>query len=468
MSERRHPRLQRTADAAHDVLVALGLSTALVGLGCQPRTQTIDIDIVTSEDADALQGADNASLVVEPNGDTQTVVADGLDFEIALSLDPDDELRTASLYLAQGETLLAWGRTAEFTYTAALSGIGVFLGTPGGVTTFPLVLDLPDDRLLATAVDGRGAVLLASDGSTSYLDGFTLDMTAATPLASPPDAGDGALVGDGQGGAMRVAWAAGLSANRFDPGDDTWVEVEHDGGDAVVARPGAAWLVDAGGSVLSLFGGGEATDVVSIDLVPRDDGSLQAGVVDGIVLDAPRAGASAMWLLRDDGDDGEDILLFGTADTALAVGYLVGAREPVGPVGAWHGARCIALPVDTAVSPYKAICGGGIRGDAPTADVVVVSRPNGVALVEEQPGLLGNAIPSPLWTTDAFAVYAHGEGAVVPLDVMTLQPAATFPALRGSGGQTVALEGGATLIVGGTETTGVPATRMQVFTPRVQ
>lgn len=448
--------------------VAIPVLLVPLVVACGPRTETIEIAVITSEDADALEAADNASLVLAPDGDTQTVAADGLDFDIELALTPDDELRTASLYLAQGETLLAWGQTAEFTYTAALSGIGVFLGTPGGLSTFPLVLDLPDDKLLATAIAGRGAVLLATDGSTSYLDGFTLDMAAATPLASPPDPSDGALVGDGQGGAMRVAWAQGLEAHRFDPGDDAWIEVEHDGADEIVARPGAAWLVDAGGNVLSLFGGGESTDVVSIDLVPREDDSVQAGVVADLVLDAPRAGASAMWLLRDDGDDGEDILLFGTNDATIAVGYLVRAGEAVGPVGAWQGARCIALPVDTAASPYKAICGGGIRGDAPTADVVVVSRPDGAPRVDEFPGLLGDPIPSPLWTADAFAVYAHGEGAVVPIDAVTLQPAPSLPALRGSGGQTVALDGGATLVVGGVETTGAPATRMQVFTPRVQ
>jgi hypothetical protein len=293
-------------------------------------------------------------------------------------------------------------------------------------------------------------------------------MAAATPLGSAPDPTDGALVGDGQGGAMRVAWNTGLSAHRFDPGDDAWIEVEHAGADAIAPRAGAAWLVDGGGNVLSLFGGGDAVDVVAIDLVPRDDGTLRAGVVADLVLDAPRRGASATWLLRDDGDDGEDILLFGTDDDARAVGYLVLAREAVGPTGAWQGARCVQLPVDTAVSPFKALCAGGIRDDAPTADALVISRVGETVQVEERPGLLGPAIASPLWTADDFAVYAHGEGTVVPFDANTLVAAPTLPSLRAAGGQTVALEGGAVLIVGGTDTTGAAATRMQVFTPRVQ
>jgi hypothetical protein len=85
--------------------------------------------------------------------------------------------------------------------------------------------------------------------------------------------------------------------------------------------------------------------------------------------------------------------------------------------------------------------------------------------VNERAGLLGAPMPSPRWLIDDLAVYAQGEATLVPFDRATLALGDPRPALRARGGQLVALEGGATMVVGGSDPTGAPTTRIQVFTP---
>ncbi len=444
------------------MLCGLGLS-----LACQPSTLEVDIDVVTPEDADELEAANNVAVVLAPDGASYSGAADGLDFEVSLELDPDDTLRTLALYLAQDDTLLAWGRTAEFTYGAASEGIALFLGRPGALSTFPLVLDLPDDGLLATAVPGRGVVMLSSSGATSYIDGFTLVTSEADALSDPPPADDGVLVGDSNAGAMRVAWATGLRSHRFDPGEDAWIDVEHDGADIVGDRPGAAWVVDGAGEVLTVFGGGEFLDSVAIDLAPRSDDTLRAAKVDVPDLDAPRRLANATWVTRADGDDAEEVILFG-ADDERGVLWLVRAGVAIGPDGPWIAGRCIALDPGDDGAAVRVLCGGGERNGAPTGDALVVTVPlAGDAAVEDRPALLDPPMPSPLWLVDDVAVYAQGEGVLAPFDKATLAPAAPGNGLRARGGQTVVLDGGATLLVGGSDPMGAPTTRIQVFTPGV-
>jgi len=443
--------------AAMAVLSGLG---AMVPAGCQPNVTELDIDVVTPEDAGELEAANNVAMVLEPNGASLSAAADGLDFDLALELDPDHAVRTLALYLARDERLLAWGRTAPFTLGAAADGIAVFLGQPGALSTFPLVLDVPDDLLLAAAAPGRGVVTMSTSGATSYLDGFTLVTRAAAPLPDPPAADDGVLVGDANGGVMRVAFAQGLRAHRFDPGDDAWIDVTHTGAAAVGLRPEAAWVVDIDGRVLSLFGGGDHTDVVAIDLTPRDDGSLAAGVVQGLALDAPRRGASALWATGDD----DEIVIFGGDDVPAL--YLVRRGAAVGPSGAWLGGRCVRL--DDGDDTIRVLCGGGVRDGAPTGDAVIVSLTAGAEpSLEERAALLTPPMPSPRWFVDDSAVYAQGEGVLLPLDRVSLTPDEPRNGLRARGGQVVALEGGATLLVGGSDANGVPTTRMQVFTPAV-
>lgn len=451
-----------------DALLRLGLS-GLLGVaasGCQPVIQEVDVDVVVPEDADELEAANNVSMVLEPDGAPYTAEADGLDFELSVQLDPDDEIRTLALYLARDESLLAWGRTAAFSFGAAAAGIAVFLGEPGALSTFPLVLDLPDDAVLAAAAPGRGVVMLSSTGATSYMDGFTLDTAEADPLTDPPPVDDGVLVGDAAGGVMRVAWASGLRAHRFDPGEDAWIDVEHTGAASVGDRPGAAWAVDGDAKVLSLFGGGTQLDVVAIDLVVRDDDTLLAGVVDGLQLDAPRAGASALWSTREDGDDAEDVVLFGSDDATRSAIFLVRAATALGPVGAWQDGRCVQLDRGTDGAAVRVLCGGGVRDAMPTGDALVVTlASDGGATIEERPALLDPPMPSPRWLVDDVAVYAQGEGVLLPLDRESLAPGDPRAALRARGGQLVALEGGATLVVGGSDGSGAPTTRIQVFTP---
>lgn len=441
------------------------IAALCVLVGCQPSALTVDIDVLTPEDADELEAANNVAAVLAPDGASYSGAADGLDFAIELELDPDDQVRTLALYLARDETLLAWGQTAAFTYGAAAAGIALFLGEPGAMSTFPLVLDLPDELLLAATAPGRGIVMLSSTGATSYIDGFTLATSEADALSNPPPADDGALVGDASGGVMRVAWATGLRAHRFDPGEDEWIDVEHDGADVVGNRPGAAWVVDGAAQVLTLLGGGEARDAIAIDLVPRNDDSLRAGRVDVPELDAPRAGATALWATRADGDEGEDVMLFG-ADDARGVVWLVRAGLAVGPEGPWLGGRCVQLDAGDDGAPVRVLCGGGMRGDAPTGDALVVTlAADGSAIAQDRPALLTPPMASPLWFVDSLAVYAQGEGVLLPLDKATLEAAEPRTGLRGRGGQAVALEAGAMLVVGGADPAGVPTTRIQVFTP---
>lgn len=463
-------RLRVRGLALAEALARLGLCglCLLMSAGCPPNTQEIDVDVVTPEDTDELEAANNVAMVLEPGGGIFSGVADGLDFDLSVSLEPDDELRTLALYLARDESLLAWGRTAAFTYAAAARGISVFLGQPGGLSTFPLVLDLPDDGLLAAAAPGRGVVLLSSTGATSYIDGFTLETLEAASLSAPPAADDGVLVGDINGGVMRVAWSDGLRAHRFDPGDDTWVDVEHVGADAVGARAGAAWVVDGDAQVLSVIGGGAMLDVVAIDLAPDDDGTLAVGTVAGLQLDATRAGASARWATRDDGDVGEEVVLFGADDPTLPVLYLLRAGAATGPVGPWRDGQCVQLDPGTDGAPVRMLCGGGTRDDVPTGDALVLTLGrDATASVELRPALLEPPMPSPLWLADDVAVYAQGESVLLPIDRATLARGEPRTGLRGRGGQTVPLEGGATLVVGGSDATGAPSARMQVFTPAV-
>ena len=463
-------RLRIAGVALTDAMLRLGLSGLLgvVASGCQPAIQEVDVDVVVPEDADELEAANNASMVLEPDGATYTAEADGLDFELSVQLDPDDELRTLALYLARDESLLAWGRTAAFTFGAAGAGIAVFLGEPGALSTFPLLLDLPDDAVLAAAAPGRGVVMLSSTGATSYMDGFTLETTEADPLTDPPPADDGVLVGDAAGGVMRVAWASGLRVHRFDPGDDAWIDVEHTGAASVGDRPGAAWAVDGDAKVLSLFGGGTKLDVVAIDLVVRDDDTLRAGVVDGLQLDAPRAGASALWSTREDSDDAEDVVLFGSDDAGRSAIYLVRAAAALGPAGKWSDGRRVQLDRGRDGAAVRVLCGGGLRDAPPSGDALVVTLwAARTAAPEERAALLDPPMASPRWFVDDVAVYAQGEGVLLPLERESLAAGDPRAALRARGGQLVPLEGGATLVVGGSDPSGAPTTRIQVFTPDV-
>ncbi|HET6586051.1 MAG TPA: hypothetical protein VFG69_21485, partial [Nannocystaceae bacterium] len=221
-------------------LAALALAG---GAGCKPLTSDLDVDVILPETAVDLEATDNVTLVLDP-GSVSQFETDGLDFSIELELDPNATLRTLSLYLARGEELLAWGRTPEFTLERR-DPIGLFVGRPGQLSTYPLALDVDDDGLLAASVFGRGVVLLASSGATTFIDEISWEPTAGATLSGPPAASDGALVGDAMGGAARVRWAEAIGLQRFDVGDDEWIDVELAGASAIDPRPDASWWADA-------------------------------------------------------------------------------------------------------------------------------------------------------------------------------------------------------------------------------
>jgi hypothetical protein len=105
----------------------------------------------------------------------------------------------------------------------------------------------------------------------------------------------------------------------------------------------------------------------------------------------------------------------------------------------------------------------------PTSDAVeFVLGPAGTdlpAIVVDHPGLLGLAMPDIRWFIDDVAVYAQGETALQPFAIATLEPGLVLPALRATGGFTIELPTGATLLAGGLGDSGIPSTRMQLFVP---
>lgn len=461
-------RIARDVTVPSSRLGLFALVLVLAGAAaCKPLTSDLLVDVILPEAAVDLDATDNVTLVLDP-GDTSQFETDGLDFSIELELDPNATLRTLSLYLAIGPELLAWGRTAEFTLERR-DVVGLFVGRPGQLSTYPLALDVDDDGLLAASVFGRGIVLFASNGATTFIDEVSWEPSAGETLATPPPPTDGALVGDALGGAARVRWADTVGIQRFDVGENAWIDVDLAGASAIEPRPDAAWWADADGTVLFVLGGGEATDVVAIDLVPKGDAPPAARIVADVALDAPRRLASAGVLVRDDSDDGEFTFVCG-GDDDVGLLRLVEPGATIGPVGRWTAARCVQLdrgPADA--DAIRLLCGGGTRAATPSADVVeLVFGPAGSetdAIVVEHPDLLGLAMPDVRWFVDDVAVYAQGEGALQPLARADLAPAAVLPALRARGGHAVAMPTGATLLAGGLDPDGIPMTRMQVFVP---
>lgn len=445
----------------------------VAGLGCKPLTTDLNVDLILPEDSTDYDATNNVSVVLDP-GDTTQFETDGLDFSLEVELDPDDTLRTLAVYLALDTELLGWGRTAEFTLRRQ-DPVGLFVGRPGKLSSFPLVLDLDDPALQAAHVAGRGIVLLEPAGATMFIDEISWEPQSAATLPNPPSGLDGTFVGDSLGGADRVRWEQTIGMQRFDVGGDEWIDVDLAGADAIGPRPGAAFWSDADGTALFLFGGGEATSIVQIDLVPPDDeesGSLGARIVSDIELDAPRQDATATVLVREGGDEGEVTIVCGGLDDVELV-RLVEPGVSIGPVGPWTGARCVQVDRGAAdAEVVRMLCGGGVRAGTPTADVVELvfgpaDTPWGPTNPEvvEHPDLLGLAMPDIRWFVDDFAVYAQAEGALQPFASADLAAMDVLPALRASGGSTLALPTGATLVAGGVDVEGIPTTRMQLFTP---
>lgn len=445
---------------------------ALVVLGaCQPITTEVELRVVLPDDASDLDATNNVTLVLHPDGFTQTLATVGLDFALDAELEPDDAVRQLSVFLARNETLLAWGRTPGFTYQAASRGAAVFVARPGRLSTFPLGFALDDPDVLAAHAIGRGLVALGSDGSTTFVDALTLQVSRAASLvldAKLPAASDGILVGDALGGVQRLTWNGGIRSYRFDPGEDTWIERSLGGAGAAGAREGAAHLVDAAGELVLLYGGGVHTDVVAVSLLPSGGGTAVERV-DGQALDAPRRGATAMPLVRDDlGLD--SAVLFGSDDPALGVLYLVDHGQALGPEIDWLGGRCVQLDRGGTEDTLRVLCAGGVREGSPTADGLLLvvpgessSDPPSTQLL---PDLLGDPMSDPWWLPDADAVYAQGDGRLLRVDPADLTLSEVDGGVaRSRGGTTVRLPTGAIYLLGGVDADEAPVSSWQVFMP---
>lgn len=448
-----------------DLRAALLAVMGLVVAGCPSVESEIEIGLLFPDDGDTLQTADNVSVSLTPGGFTETFSSDGADFSLEVELEPDDTPRELAVFWARGETLLAWGRTPPFTYGGADgSGIKIFAAFPAELTTLPLAFALTEDDVLAGWSPLRGLVAMTSDGSTVFLDAYSLDLEPATPLDTDrelPSAEDGTMVGDRFGGVNRLAWNEGLTGFRFDIPLNAWSELPLQGAVQAGARPGASWVHDREDeNRFYILGGGARTDVIELEL-GSDDPPLR--IHPTWALDAPRAGASAMLVRYDDRDPSP--LLFG-GDPSLPRVYHLARREAVGPDGAWTGARCVQVDPPER-DPIRILCAGGLRDEMATADALVIAVARAATpTVEELVDFLPVPMPDPRWLEDDAAVYAQGEGRLVRVDRESLAVQEDVaPALRASGGVVVPFDRGLTLLVGGLDVQGAPLDRWQVFSP---
>ncbi|MEZ4453679.1 MAG: DUF167 domain-containing protein [Nannocystaceae bacterium] len=388
------PRRRRRAPLAAAPL-ALGLALA----GCE-NSGSMAITVILPEDHSDLERADNAAYRVEPDGVDRNVTVDGTDFSIDIEFVVDNTQRTLSLYLARGEELLAWGRSAPFVVANTEDRLALFLGRPGRLSTYPGAIEEPDPDVLAAHAFGRGAVLLTSDGGTYLFSERTFTIGAGVDFDpdDPPEASDGALVSEYRGGVVRVAWEHGLRAWRFDPGVDQWDAMALGGSAAAIGdRGGAAHLVDADARALILFGGGEASDIVELRLVPSEEDDTYHVNLLAPALDGPRQGASAAWVTREGTDEGEGVLLFGGDDPGLPLVFFTATSQTAtlpAPDDAipWTGAACAQVEAgDDAGNDVilRILCVGGLRGDTATADAALIRvAPAQDLTVELLPALL--------------------------------------------------------------------------------
>lgn len=448
----------------------------LLGLvaGCNPVTTDVDIRVLFPEDEAPLTSVDNVSVSVAPRGLTETVPAAGTEFELQLEFEPDDQPRILSMFLASGETLVAWGRTPPFTFSGAQSArISVFTPLVERFSNFPRAFADPDPDTLAAATGDFGFVALASDGSAVFLDGYTLEIVAAQSLEPEgegfaPD--DGAFVSDALGGVMRVGWDEGLLAYRFSAQTNRWTRIPYGAADLVGSRPGAAHGVDPEGTLLWLFGGAQRRDVVEVPLVPRTDdeaddgrdggdleGELDVRQLQGVTLDGPRPGATAV--LFEPGDPRTSVVI-GGEDPALPWVYAVEDGSVHGDVGAWTAPACIRL------GSRRILCVGGQRSGEPTSAGLLVTRNESDIGVEVLPDLFPVPVSDPIWLDGPSAVYAQGEGRWIRVDRETLEVTeGEDEVLRARGGVSVAFGTGASYLVGGVDLDDTPVDRWQVFVP---
>ena len=456
-----------------------GLATLLLATGACESSYPLPVHVVLPDDTDDLERADNLALDLSPQGGVVNYVVDGPDFTVSLELEPDDVTRTMTLYLAEGTDLLAWGRSAPFVLSAPFDDLAIYLSPPGALSTFPGKIGAPDPALLASPAIGRGMVMLDSDGVTALFNAFTLETAEGTTLeiakadGGLPDPDDGALVPDAAGNVWRVAWAQGLRAFQYFPGDDRWSTATLVG-DPGGPRPGAAHLQDASRERLLVLGGGELRSVVEIDLVPDSDGA-QVITPLAVTLDAPRRGATAMYLTRSDGDVGEGVILVGSDDPTTPLTTIIrgDVATAFGGAEAWTGLACTQVDLGDAAQKadyVRVLCLGGTRGAAPTADAIVLNFPPATAdqtpTIDPLPAFLPEPAADPRVFADDVAIYAQSGALWHRIDraTMTVQTSPA-PSTRVHGGHSVLLSTGATFLVGGWTADERPVDHWQVFVP---
>jgi len=430
-------------------------------LACETVVAEVDIRMLVPADDTILQGADNAHISLQPSGFSESFAVDGLDFELEVVLDPDDTARTLALYLARGETLLGYGSTPPFEYDAAASiDMRVLLAYPGLLGTFPYAFDVPDPGTTAATFGGVGLLALGTDGTSLFLDGYTYALRAAAPWPAEiplPPPHDGTFLSEGHAIVTRVWWSEILGMQRFDLREDAWTAVPVEG-DAANARAGASFVHDETQKVLWVFGGGARRDIARVDLA--DPETARTTVEPAWLLDAPRAFAHAIAVGP---PEAPEFLLAGGDDPSLPRIFLPARAEATGPTGDWQGLRCASLDAGR----LRVVCGGGVRDGAPTPDALLIElQPGQPTMVSLLSGLLTLPMPDLRWLSDDFALYAQSGSTLVRIDRATLgaTPQAVAPT-RETGGSTVELATGITLIIGGALSDGQPANRWSMFAP---
>lgn len=449
-------------------LLALGISCGLAG--CEAIELPVGVDLVLPADDSDLTRTDNVSVVLEPAATTETFTADGLDFSVSLSIAPLSTPQRISVFLAEGETLLAWGSTPPVPLTGQ-TDVSLLVARPDVLSSFDATFDAPDPLARAAAVGDIGMLVVAADGTTLFLDVFGWQLRAADPIETDAvlDASDGTLLGDPAGGAQRIGIADGLSIQRFDPVSDQWSarDIPDDAQATFGARAQAALVASTDGAALWVIGGGTMTDTVAVGLHPEQ--AVGVDVLDVPPLDTPRPGATALALDR--GDDNDGLLVFG-GNAMSPVAWWVDAGLGVGPTEAWTGAGCIALDAPTG-DTVRVLCAGGVRAGVPTGDGLIIFVPTQMAGADEAPSvmelpdLLQGPMADPLLLPGTAAVYAQGEGRAVAIrrDDLSVEASPTAPD-RAQGGDTAHLPLGVTFVVGGAATDGTPVSRWSYFAPQ--
>ncbi len=427
------------------------LSMLMISAAACENVTELDLRLVLPENAADLDAADNVSAVLSP-GYTASFAVDGTNFDLPLELPIDDAARNLTLYLAQGETLLAWGQSMPFQTTAYPDELALLLGRPGRLSTFPGMLEDPDADTLVALARGRGLLLLEASGATYLLSEHRWEVEASSSLSVDFDASDGALIGLAGGDVLRLGWEQTPRAAIYRPDLDAWSSIDLQDHPALTARPGAAYVLDEVDARVLVLGGGTRTDVLGIDVNAVDASTFATAAVDGITLDGPRSGATAIFTEL---DAQRELWLIGGDDPSLPIALRVNDGATVGAASAWTGAACMQHP-DPAFSSAL-FCVGGQRDGQATADAFDLTL-GASPQITLRPSFLPVPVASPMLFSDAVgegrALYVQGEGVlwrVTNADgaVLAEEMDASVPRVRG--GHSVQLDTGVTFLAGGTD-----------------